>query len=90
MGEITGDAMPLGKYLDKHSILFHPALKRALDGIYGYASDEGARHGREGTEPTAEDAEFVVAACAAVHALDQKKSQMTRADVAASARDRRG
>ena len=30
--DITGEAMTLGKYLDKHSSLFHPALKKALDG----------------------------------------------------------
>jgi hypothetical protein len=58
---ITGEALTLGKYLDRHPDLFHPALKKGLDGIYGYASDEGARHGKEGTEPTREDAEFVVA-----------------------------
>jgi hypothetical protein len=65
--------MTLGKYLDKHSNLFHPALKKGLDGIYGYASDEGARHGKEGTEPSSEDAEFVVATCAAVCTLFTRK-----------------
>lgn len=69
LGEITGQAMTLGKYLDKYPDLFHPALKKGLSGIYGYASDEGARHGKEGTEPAREDAEFVVATCAAVCAL---------------------
>jgi hypothetical protein len=38
---ITGEALTLGKYLDRHPDLFHPALKKGLDGIYGYASDEG-------------------------------------------------
>ena len=56
--------MTLRKYLDKNPSLFHPALKKGLDGIYGYASDEGARHGKEGTEPTGEEAEFAVAVCA--------------------------
>jgi hypothetical protein len=65
LGEITGQAMTLGKYLDKYPTLFHPALKRGLDGIYGYASDEGARHGKEGIVPTREDAEFTLAVCAA-------------------------
>jgi len=69
LGEITGQAITLGKYLDKHPALFHPALKKALDGIYGYASDEGARHGKEGTEPDREEAEFAVAVCAAVCTL---------------------
>src|SRR5947207_7395478 len=51
LGEITGQAMTLGKYLDKNPGLFPPALKKGHDGIYGYASDQGARHGKEGTEP---------------------------------------
>jgi hypothetical protein len=73
LGEITGQAMTLGKYLDKYPALFHPALKKGLDGIYGYASDEGARHGKEGTEPAREEAEFAVAACAAVCTLLARK-----------------
>jgi hypothetical protein len=73
LGEITGKPMTLGKYLDKHPALFHPALKKGLDGIYGYASDEGARHGKEGTEPTREEAEFTVAVCAATCTLLTRK-----------------
>jgi hypothetical protein len=69
LGEITGETMTLGEYLKKNQALFHPALQRGLGGIYGYASDEGARHGKEGTEPRREDAEFVVAICAAVCTL---------------------
>jgi hypothetical protein len=69
LGEITGQAMTLEKYLDKHSAVFHPALKKGLDGIYGYASDQGARHGKEGTEPALEEAAFVVATCAAICTL---------------------
>lgn len=73
LGEITGTPMTLGKYLDKHPALFHPALKKGLDGVYGYASDEGARHGKEGTEPSREEAEFAVAVCAAVCTLLTRK-----------------
>lgn len=73
LGEITGQATTLGKYLDKNPTLFHPALKKGLDGIYGYASDEGARHGKEGTEPAREEAEFAVAVCAAVCTLLTRK-----------------
>jgi hypothetical protein len=70
LGEITGGkGMSLGKYLDKHPKLFHPALKKGLDGIYGYASSEGARHGVEGTEPSRDEADFAVAVCAAVCTL---------------------
>ena len=73
LGEITGKAMPLGKYLDKYPDQFHPALKKGLDGVYGYASDEGARHGKEGTEPAREEADFVVAVCAAICTLLARK-----------------
>jgi hypothetical protein len=73
LGEITGETMTLGKYLDEYPTLFHKALKKGLDGIYGYASDEGARHGKEGTEPAREEAEFVVAVCAAVCTLLTRK-----------------
>lgn len=62
---ITGEAMPLSKYFDKRSERFHPALKKALDGVYGFASDAGARHGKEGKEPTFAEAQFVVTTCAA-------------------------
>lgn len=67
--DITGEAMTLGKYLDKHPSLFHPSLKKALDGVYGYASDAGARHGREGKEPTFAEAQFAVTTCAAACSL---------------------
>jgi hypothetical protein len=65
--------MTLGEYLNRHPGLFHPALKKGLHGIYGYACDEGARHGKEGTEPTREEAEFAVAVCAAVCTLLTRK-----------------
>ena len=74
--------MTLGKYLNKHPLLFHPALKKGIDGVYGYASDEGARHGKEGTEPTTEEAEFAVAVCAAVCTLlARRHPEMTRLTV---------
>jgi hypothetical protein len=73
LGEITGATMTLGEYLNRNPGLFHPALKKGLHGIYGYASDEGARHGKEGTEPNGEDAEFAVATCAAVCTLLTRK-----------------
>lgn len=73
LGEITGQAMTLGEYLKNHPDLLHPALKKGLLGVYGYASDEGARHGKEGTEPAREDAEFAVGVCAAVCTLLTRK-----------------
>jgi hypothetical protein len=69
LGDLTGEALTLGKYLDRYPMLFHPALKKALDGVYGYASDAGARHGKEGVEPSPEEARFAVAICAAVCTL---------------------
>ncbi len=69
LGELTGEPLTLGKYLDRYPKLFHPALKKALDGVYGYASDAGARHGREGIEPSLEEARFAVATCAAACTL---------------------
>ena len=73
LGEITGAPMGIGDYLKRNPQLFHAALKKGLEGIYGYASDEGARHGKEGTEPTREDAEFVIATCSAVCTLLVRK-----------------
>lgn len=67
--DITGEALTLGKYLDRHPRLFHPALKKMLDGLYGYASDAGARHGKEGVVPRPAEAEFIVTACAAAAML---------------------
>jgi hypothetical protein len=67
--DITGEAMTLGKYLDKHPKLLHPSLKKALDGVYGYASDAGARHGKESKEPTFDEAQFAVTTCATVCTL---------------------
>jgi len=69
LGDLTGEALTLGKYLDRYPRLFHPALKKALDGVYSYASDAGARHGKEGIEPSPEEAQFIVSTCAAVCTL---------------------
>ncbi len=73
LGELTGQSTTLGKYLDKNPGLVHPALRKGLDAIFGYASDEGARHGKEGTQPSREDAEFVLAVCAATCTLLTRK-----------------
>ncbi len=72
LGDITGQTMTLRKYLDKNPNLFHAALKQGIDKIYSYASDQ-ARHGKEGTQPAREDAEFTVAICAAVCTLLTRK-----------------
>lgn len=59
----------LSDYLKMNPNLLHPALKKALDMIFGDASSEGARHGKEGTQPTPEEARFTVTVCAAVCTL---------------------
>lgn len=69
LNDITGQALTLGKYLDRHSGLFHPSMKKALDGVYGYACDAGARHGKEGIVPSFDEAQFAVATCAAACTL---------------------
>ena len=64
--DITGQEMTLGEYLNRHRDLFPGSIQKALHGLWGFSSHEGARHGREGTEPSREDAEFIVAISAAV------------------------
>ena len=73
LGEITGQAEALGDYLNKYPKLLPPAIKKGISGVYGYACEEGARHGKEGIEPGLEEAEFVLATCAAVCTLLTKK-----------------
>ena len=73
LGEVTGESLTLGKYLDRYPKLFHPSLRKALDGIYGFASDAGARHGKEGVEPSYDEAVFVLSTCAAVCTLLTKQ-----------------
>jgi hypothetical protein len=65
LGDITGENLTLGGYLKDNNLL-PTAIKKALGGIWGYASSEGARHGKEGIEPPREEAEFIVAISAAV------------------------
>ncbi len=64
--DITGQEMTLGDYLKRHRDLFPGSIQKALEGLWGFSSQEGARHGREGVEPSREDTEFVVAISAAV------------------------
>ncbi len=50
--DITGATMTLGQYLSSYQHFFHPALRKGLAALYGYAGDKGARHGKEGVQPT--------------------------------------
>jgi hypothetical protein len=77
LNDITGEQMTLGAYLKRHTDLFPPSIKKALDGIWGYSSEEGARHGQEGVEPPGDDAEFVVALSAAVTTFLNRKHPRT-------------
>jgi hypothetical protein len=61
--------LTLADYLKANPNLLHPALSKALSIIFGYASDEGARHGKEGTQPTQPGARFMVTTCAAICSL---------------------
>jgi hypothetical protein len=75
LGDITGNSsLTLGKQLGaKQTVQYpfplHSALRKALDGIYGFASDAGARHGKEGVEPDIEEARFILTSCAAACSL---------------------
>jgi len=66
LDDITGQSMTLGEFLKRYPDLFPGSMKKALEGLWGFASNEGARHGREGVGPSREDAEFVVAVAAAL------------------------
>jgi hypothetical protein len=76
LDDITGQHMTLGAFLrdPQHSKLFPGSMKKALEGIWGFSSEEGARHGREGIEPSREDSEFIVAIAAAVTTYLTRKS----------------
>jgi hypothetical protein len=64
--DITGKGMTLGDYVKKRPDLFPGAMKMAFGALWGYASEEGARHGKEGVEPPREEAEFIVTIAAAL------------------------
>ena len=64
----------LGDDLKRHPELFG-SLKKASEGIWGYASNEGARHGKEGVEPAREEAELVVSVAASVVTYLNRKHQ---------------
>jgi hypothetical protein len=70
----TGKKKGLSDHLQENPRLFHQALREGLGKIYAYASDV-ARHGKEGTTPDRDDAEFVIATCAAVCTLLVRKQR---------------
>ena len=57
----------LGAYLKRHSDLFlSDDFKDGLQRLWKYANNEGSRHGKEGIEPSREEAEFIVSLAAAL------------------------
>jgi len=85
LGEITGEPnLTLGEQLgDKllSQLKFpphHGALIKALQGIWGFACNAGARHGKEGVEPDVEEARFVLTGCAAACSLLNARYPKTR------------
>ena len=64
--DITGKGMTFGDYVKRCPDLFPGAMKTAFGSLWGYASEEGARHGKEGIEPQREEAEFIVGIAAAL------------------------
>ncbi len=64
--DITGEKKTLGEYIKSFPNLFPGSLQKAIQGIWGYASEEGARHGLEGIEPGKEEADFIVSVCASL------------------------
>jgi AbiJ N-terminal domain 4 len=74
LNDVTQKAMTLGDYIKKYPNLFPGAMKTAFGSLWGYTSEEGARHGKEGVEPQAEEAEFTVnIAAALVTYLNRKR-----------------
>jgi hypothetical protein len=64
----AGENATLSDFL-KDSQYFPGSLKLAMNGLWGYACNEGARHGKEGVEPGFQEAQFAVAVCASMATL---------------------
>lgn len=64
--DMTQKSMTLGDYIKNRPDLFPGGMKKAFEALWGYASENGARHGKEGIEPAREEAEFIVALAAAL------------------------
>lgn len=73
LNDLTGEKKTLGDYLKRYQNLFPGNMREALKALWGFTSQEGARHGQEGVEPPREDAEFVVAIAAAVSTYLNRK-----------------
>ena len=71
--KISGDEKAtLGQIIKKHEDLFPKPLNKAISEVWGYASDN-ARHIKEGSKPTLEEAELVVGlSCVIITYLSSK------------------
>ncbi len=75
-GEITGnDKATFGDVLKSHPELFPGGLKKAVEGVWGYSCNEGARHGKEGKEPEREGAALIVGLAAVVATYLNRKAR---------------
>jgi hypothetical protein len=68
VGAKAGKKISLGDFLNDEKF-FPGSMKAAMAGLWGYACNEGARHGKEGVEPDLDQARFAVAVCAAIATL---------------------
>jgi len=75
-GITAGKNATLSNFLNRTE-LFPGSLKTAMSAIWGYACNEGARHGREGVEPGQDEGELVVNVCAAVATYLNRKFPRT-------------
>lgn len=74
-GDIIGnEKATFGDILKSHPDLFPGGLKKGLEGVWGYACNEGARHGKEGRVPERDEAELVVGLAASVATYLNRKS----------------
>ena len=72
--DITGEKqMTFGGYLNRYSHLFPGDLRKAMEGLWRYACNSGARHGKESVEPARDEAEFFVGVAAALTTFLNRK-----------------
>jgi hypothetical protein len=74
--DVTGDTKPtLGELMNRYRDLIPKPLNDVVSKAWGYASERGGRHGREGDEVSYEEAELLVGLSGAVTAYLSRKSK---------------
>jgi hypothetical protein len=77
LGDVMGkEKGTLGDRLKEYP--FDASLKKAMEGIWGYACNQGARHGKEGVEPERQEAEFVVGICSGLATISTTDTPVKR------------